>query len=132
MDDGKNLNPTIKKVESEVDSSRLQRELVSLNDPASADSIDCEEVFDIIRHIMDPEHPNTLEELEVVHTRGITIDEALKVVRVEFTPTIPGCGMATLIGLMIKVKLQRSLPDHYKSDIYIEKGKHSTEEDINK
>ena len=110
----------------------MHRELTSLNDPTCEDSIDCEEVFDIIRHIKDPEHPNTLEELEVVHTRGITIDHAGKVVRIEFTPTIPACGMATLIGLMIKVKLQRSLPDLYKSDIYIEKGKHSTEEDINK
>ena len=96
------------------------------------DCIDKEEVYDIIRHIKDPEHPNTLEELEVVHTRGITVDEKSKIVRVDFTPTIPGCGMATLIGLMIKVKLHRSLPDNYKCDVFIEKGKHQTEEDINK
>ena len=64
------------------------------------DCIDKEEVYDIIRHIKDPEHPNTLEELEVVHTRGITVDEKSKNVRVDFTPTIPGCGMATLIGLV--------------------------------
>jgi len=32
--------------------------------------------------------------------------------------------MATLIGLSIRVKLARSLPDTYKVDIFIEKGKH--------
>ena len=89
-------------------------------------------MFDIIRHIMDPEHPNTLEELEVVHTRGINVDTSNETVSVEFTPTIPGCGMATLIGLMIKVKLHRSLPENYKVDVFIEKGKHSTEHEINK
>lgn len=35
-------------------------------------------------------------------------------VSVEFTPTIPHCSMATLIGLSIKVKLLRSLPDRFK------------------
>ena len=40
--------------------------------------------------------------------------------------------MATLIGLMIRVKLHRGLPDHYKVDINNEKGKHQTENDINK
>ena len=40
--------------------------------------------------------------------------------------------MATLIGLMIRVKLHRCLPSRYKIDVYIEKGKHETEADINK
>jgi len=86
----------------------------------------------MIRHINDPEHPNTLEELLVVYPKGVTIDKHHNVVRVQFTPTIPNCGMATLIGLMIRVKLLRSLPDFYKIDIYIEKGKHETEVEINK
>ena len=33
---------------------------------------------------------------------------------VEFTPTIPHCSMATLIGLSIRVKLLRSLPTRFK------------------
>ena len=40
--------------------------------------------------------------------------------------------MATLIGLTILVKLHRSLPDHYKIDVRIEKGKHQTEAEVNK
>ena len=31
-------------------------------------------VFDMIRHIQDPEHPNTLEELAVVYLDGIQVD----------------------------------------------------------
>jgi len=32
-------------------------------------------VFDMIRHIQDPEHPNTLEELAVVYLDGIKIKD---------------------------------------------------------
>ena len=78
----------------------------------------------MIRHITDPEHPNTLEELAVLNLDDINVKQGTSEVRVDFTPTIPNCGMATLIGLMIRVKLLRSLPVQYKVDIYIKKGKH--------
>jgi metal-sulfur cluster biosynthetic enzyme len=97
---------------------RLKLEL----DPNHDDEIDALEVFDMIRHIDDPEHPNTLEELNVLYPHGVTVTN--KTVNVQFTPTIPNCGMATLIGLMIRVKLHRSLPPAYKVDILIEEGKH--------
>lgn len=42
------------------------------------------------------------------------VNDAENTVGVEFTPTIPHCSMATLIGLSIKVKLLRSLPDRFK------------------
>lgn len=84
----------------------------------------------MIRHIDDPEHPNTLEELQVVYPEGIKMSG--QNVSVQFTPTIPNCGMATLIGLMIRVKLHRSLPRSYKCDVFIEKGKHQQEVEVNK
>ena len=68
----------------------------------------------MIRDINDPEHPLTLEQLNVVNPDHIYIDEAQSAVRVDFTPTIPHCSMATLIGLSIRVKLLRSLPVHSK------------------
>ncbi len=40
--------------------------------------------------------------------------------------------MVTLIGLMIRVKLLRSLPTSFKVDLFIEKGKHELEADVNK
>lgn len=42
------------------------------------------------------------------------VDDAESTVAVAFTPTIPHCSMATLIGLSIKVKLIRSLPERFK------------------
>ena len=59
----------------------------------------------MLRHINDPEHPLTLEKLMVIKPDLISIDDETNLVRVEFTPTIPNCSMATLIGLMINVKL---------------------------
>lgn len=52
---------------------------------------------ELIRTIYDPEHPNTLEELNVVSAQQITI--AGNRLHVEFTPTVPHCGMSTLIGV---------------------------------
>jgi len=52
--------------------------------------------LDLIRSIYDPEHPNTLEELRVVSAPQIKVGE--NHVLVEFTPTVPHCGMSTLIG----------------------------------
>jgi metal-sulfur cluster biosynthetic enzyme len=42
------------------------------------------------------------------------VDNENNMIKVQFTPTIPNCSMATLIGLMIRVKLHRSLPQRYK------------------
>lgn len=45
---------------------------------------------------------------------SVQVNDAESTVGIEFTPTIPHCSMATLIGLSIKVKLLRSLPDRFK------------------
>ncbi|KAG5839576.1 cytosolic iron-sulfur assembly component 2A [Anguilla rostrata] len=93
------------------------------------------EVYDVIRTIRDPEKPNTLEELDVVSEKCVEVEdlgdeEYLIIIR--FTPTVPHCSLATLIGLCLRVKLQRCLPFKHKLEIYISEGAHSTEEDINK
>jgi hypothetical protein len=48
---------------------------------------------------------------------------------VQFTPTIPHCSMATLIGLCLRVKLHRSLPARFKIDVKIYPGTHASEVD---
>ncbi|NXR00026.1 MIP18 protein, partial [Sagittarius serpentarius] len=114
------------------------------------DSIDDREIFDIlpggsvplrsaflnrahlIRSINDPEHPLTLEELNVVEQVRVKVNDAESTVAVEFTPTIPHCSMATLIGLSIKVKLIRSLPERFKLDVHITPGTHASEHAVNK
>lgn len=53
----------------------------------------------------------------------------LNQVRVEFNPTVPHCSLATLIGLCLRIKIERNIPHKLKLDIYIKKGAHSTEEE---
>ncbi|XP_073474359.1 cytosolic iron-sulfur assembly component 2A [Aquarana catesbeiana] len=93
------------------------------------------EVYDIIRNIRDPEKPDTLEDLDVVSESCVTVedlDDECFLVIIKFTPTVPHCSLATLIGLCLRVKLQRCLSFKHKLEIYISEGTHSTEEDINK
>ncbi|KAF7273543.1 hypothetical protein GWI33_013759 [Rhynchophorus ferrugineus] len=93
-------------------------------------------VYDLLRTIKDPEKPSTLEELNVIYEDGVTIKQNLEhninIVRVEFNPTVPHCSLATLIGLCIRIKLQRNMPYPIKLDIYIKSGAHTTEHEINK
>ena len=60
------------------------------------------------------------------------VDDAKGTVDVDFTPTIPHCSMATLIGLCIRVKLLRSLPTRFKVDIQVTPGTHASEAAVNK
>ncbi|KAJ3176495.1 MIP18 protein galla-2 [Geranomyces variabilis] len=97
-----------------------------------ADPFDAEEIFDLIRHINDPEHPLTLEQLNVTQPQLVSVDNDRNHVLVQFTPTIPHCSMATLIGLCIRVRLLRSLPDRFKVDIKVSDGSHQSEHAVNK
>lgn len=73
-------------------------------------------LLDLIRDIRDPEHPYSLEELNVVRENLIIVNDNLKdcIIRIEFTPTVPHCSLATLIGLCIRVQLNRNLPKYAK------------------
>lgn len=118
------------------------------------DEVDAIEVFDLIKNINDPEHPVSLEQLNVVRPEHIYIKETynsnrenisgctfvagdsdfrLKTILVHFTPTIPHCSMATLIGLSIQMKLIRSLPpSKYRILVQIRPGAHNSEIAINR
>lgn len=86
-----------------------------------------------MRTIRDPEKPSTLEDLKVVYEEGIFVKEPtadkVPVLRVEYNPTVPHCSLATLIGLCIRIKIQRSIHHPVKLDIYIKKGAHTTEDE---
>ena len=96
------------------------------------DPVTLQEIFDIIRRINDPEHPLTLEQLNVVQLDLIEVDDVKSRVHVKFTPTIPHCSMATLIGLSITTKLIRSLPIRFKISVNITPGTHNQEHEVNK
>ena len=116
---------------SQGDNSAPTKEF-EVDTDSEEDELDSYEVFDMLRHINDPEHPLTLEQLKVIKPEQISINQEHTTVDIKFTPTIPNCSMATLIGLMIRVKLHRSLPSRFKVDVNIEKGKHDQEVEINK
>ena len=138
-----NANPKVISTYDEPELSPEEREFALLLDavlrPCSApvdaherQPITPEEVFDLIRHIKDPEHPLSLEELNVVQLSGVHVDDAGSRVTLVFTPTVPHCSMSTLIGLCLRVRLLRSLPPRFKVDIFVEPGSHVSESQVNK
>ena len=100
--------------------------------PPTRQPLDALEVFEYIRGLNDPEHPLTLEQLNVVSLDLIAVNDVASTVDVRFTPTIPHCSMATLIGLCIRVKLQRALPPRFKTVVRITPGSHNQEDTVNK
>uniref|UniRef100_A0A6B2LN96 MIP18 family-like domain-containing protein n=1 Tax=Arcella intermedia TaxID=1963864 RepID=A0A6B2LN96_9EUKA len=123
---GDNPNPTIYQV------AHIERAQVETRE-GEEDAFDALEIFDHLRNITDPEHPVvTLEQLNVVKLDQIEVDNAEERVTVWFTPTIPHCSMATLIGLCLRVKLLRSIPDRFKVDIMVSPGSHASEGSVNR
>ena len=98
-------------------------------DANEVDPITVLEVFNLIRNINDPEHPTSLQQLNVVNQDDIHVSGNR--ILVEFTPTIPHCSMATLIGLSIKVMLIVSLP-LMKVVVKVKEGTHQSEGQVNK
>ncbi|EDW41012.1 MIP18 family protein galla-2 [Drosophila sechellia] len=121
-----NINPNVY--------DRIKERVLTANeeDESVPDPFDKREIFDLIRNINDPEHPLTLEELHVVQEDLIRINDGQNSVHISFTPTIPHCSMATLIGLSIRVKLLRSLPPRFKVTVEITPGTHASELAVNK
>ncbi len=125
-----NENPVIYQV---IDTKQLRHQQETREwDDDQPDDLDTTEVFDLIRSINDPEHPLTLEQLNVVQHNDIHVIPEQKSIMVEFTPTIPHCSMATLIRLSIKVRLLRSVASSFKIDVKVKEGTHQSEQAINK
>ncbi|KAG2574400.1 protein AE7-like [Panicum virgatum] len=122
-----NANPVIHEKKE-----RRVRQAPETTDENAVEPIDQLEIFDHIRDIKDPEHPYSLEQLNVVSEDSVELNDERNYVRVTFTPTVEHCSMATVIGLCIRVKLIRSLPPRYKVDIRVAPGSHSTEAAVNK
>ncbi|KAF3991869.1 hypothetical protein FT663_01999 [Candidozyma haemuli var. vulneris] len=106
-------------------------------DEEDEDPIDAQEIFDLIATISDPEHPLTLAQLAVVNLPDITVTHGatkndLSEVLIKITPTITHCSLATLIGLGIRVRLERCLPPRFRIRILIKEGTHQSENQVNK
>ncbi|KAL5256268.1 hypothetical protein ACHWQZ_G011480 [Mnemiopsis leidyi] len=121
-----NATPTLKQASTDRETSPDDW------DDEIFDEVDAREIFDLLRTIKDPEHPHSLEELSVVQEELITCNDVDNYIDVRFTPTIPHCSMATLIGLSLRVKLLHSVANRFKIDVRVTPGTHQSEEAINK
>lgn len=101
-------------------------------------------IFELVRNINDPEHPQTLEQLGVVSLEKIKIYDdiftheklehpvVIKNINVKFKPTIPYCSMASLIGLAIKIQLYTYVSLEYHITVELEQDSHVQEIELNK
>ncbi|XP_073990332.1 cytosolic iron-sulfur assembly component galla-1 [Rhodnius prolixus] len=141
------FSPILKKIKqlvlSENNINKLCNETSQIHTPIKDDEMITkqnqefkETVFDLVRSIRDPEKPATLEDLDVVSEDGIKIcrnwDNSIFYVSLEFQPTVAHCNLATLIGLCIRVKLQKNLVHKFKLNVQVKKGTHQTEDEVNK
>jgi len=105
---------------------------------AADDALDAQEIYDLISPVLDPEHPNTLGELNVVRLPDIHVTpprdnpRGLANVLVELTPTINHCSLATVIGLAVRVRLEQALPPNYRIDVRMKDGSHAQDDQVNK
>ena len=141
-----NANPTIQP------KSETRTELV-LRD-GRLQNVSADSVFELIRDIVDPEHPYTLEQLKVVSREDIVVGSVLhgkndnsddnihtdcicrkglplEYVAVTFTPTVPHCSMAGIIGLSIRRQLERHIPDRWIR-VLVKEGTHTSDTALNK
>nr|CAD1837189.1 unnamed protein product [Ananas comosus var. bracteatus] len=77
------------------------------------------------RDIKDPEHPYSLEQLNVVTDDAIEVND-------EKSHVSGALQYGNYYWLCLRVKLIRSLPSRYKVDIRIAPGTHATEATVNK
>ena len=126
-----NPNPKINST-IEYDSEFLLKRNEEEKNDEIEDVLDKYEIFDIIRNIYDPEHPLTLEQINVVNLDDIFIDNENKIITVYYTPTIPNCTLSSGIGLSIKVKLLNTIDKLYKIDVLVKPGTQELEDNVNK
>ena len=82
--EGRNLNPSVmekpSKAIADFEKERFSKETSFLRKSSETaddeeEKIDSYEVFDMLRHINDPEHPLTLEQLRVIKPELITVTD---------------------------------------------------------
>lgn len=98
--------------------------------------------IDLISTISDPEHPVSLGQLSVINLPDIHITPSpahgppspntIVTVAVDITPTITHCSLATVIGLGVRVRLERALPPNYRVAVRCKENSHSQDDQVNK
>jgi metal-sulfur cluster biosynthetic enzyme len=132
-----NPNPEIDvHVPSESVLDRLTLADISNMSNSEYEPVTAEEVFSLLREIKDPEHPElTLAQLKVVRLDQIQVvdkPEDESYILVSYTPTIPTCSVAVLIGLTLLRKLQLSVSSRFRVFVKIFPGSHVQEKQVNR
>ncbi|KAG7228438.1 hypothetical protein INR49_007611, partial [Caranx melampygus] len=101
------------------------------------DPIDDREIFDILLHLIrsinDPEHPLSLEELNVVEQIRVKVNDPENFVGIEFTPTIPTAAWQHSSACPSKSSCSAPCPTGSRYiDVHITPGTHASEEAVNK
>lgn len=99
----------------------------------------------MLKNIRDPEHPYTLEQLDILHEEDIEIignsnifrknliffwelleKDGLKCLTVYWKPATPTYSLATHIGLAIYIQLEKTFEGfkEYKLNVLIKEGSH--------
>lgn len=106
-------------------------------------NISRESIFQLLRGIKDPEHPYTLEQLNIITMDDIRIldledsgvicvsGQPIKTVEITFTPTVPHCSMAGIIGLCIVYQLTKYLKNSHIT-VKIKENAHNAYHALNK
>ncbi len=130
-----NLNPVI----VERDKKRVKLNIID----GKLINVSINTIFEIIRDIKDPEHPNSLEELQIVSKNDIKITEInddevlckfnipLPCIEITIAPTVPHCSMAGIIGICVLSELQKFI-DKYWIKLLIKEDSHVNREALNK
>jgi len=123
-----NPSPVVRRARSNPRSGRTCR--AEANEDPTFDPLVTREIFEHVKNINDPEHPYSLEQLDVVKESEVRVERSRAEIR--FAPTVPSCSMVTLIGLSMRLKLSRVVPRRIKIDITVSPGSHSSEAAVNK
>eukprot|EP00330_Aristerostoma_sp_ATCC50986_P009566 CAMPEP_0114586436 /NCGR_PEP_ID=MMETSP0125-20121206/9666_1 /TAXON_ID=485358 ORGANISM="Aristerostoma sp., Strain ATCC 50986" /NCGR_SAMPLE_ID=MMETSP0125 /ASSEMBLY_ACC=CAM_ASM_000245 /LENGTH=168 /DNA_ID=CAMNT_0001781885 /DNA_START=92 /DNA_END=598 /DNA_ORIENTATION=- len=121
------------KTESEL---QAERQAVRANLISNSNFTLISEVFEAIRSIRDPEHPYTLEQLDVFTESDIEIKQIgnKKNITVYWKPSMPQCTYTVHIGLAIRMKIEREVKDfdNMKVTILVKEGTHKHKKLIDK
>eukprot|EP01015_Nassula_variabilis_P021898 TRINITY_DN3957_c0_g1_i4.p1 TRINITY_DN3957_c0_g1~~TRINITY_DN3957_c0_g1_i4.p1 ORF type:complete len:150 (+),score=18.10 TRINITY_DN3957_c0_g1_i4:64-513(+) len=93
-------------------------------------------VYDVIRCIRHPEHPHTIDFLNIVQKNQISFrsENNLKLVVVNWQPLRSTCKFALHVGFAIRLKLEREFKhfENIKIEVLICEGGHRMRDSINR
>jgi metal-sulfur cluster biosynthetic enzyme len=90
--------------------------------------MDIEAVLSVLRRVLDPEHPISVVEMGLVKSEDISINE--NQLHVQFAPTVPGCPMGAVIGIIIRKALEDAFPGQ-QVQVQVKPGTHLREDACN-